>query len=1722
MATGYTKQSTYETGNVISASLFNNDFNALETAFEVTDGHNHDGTVGGGAVIYKIGDADFNNKIEIDGTNNLIKLFIEVGGDTSTEILNVAAGGLIPIASGLGLGTVANPFSTANITTVTATNLTVDTDTLYVDSTNNRVGIGTSSPDYELDVTGSAQLSGGDLILRSDSDDADTQYIRFENYPTDIRTAYIRADYTSQTAGGGTSLAFGANDHATATDTDSMVIDIDGNVGIGTDSPDSALEVQGSANGVHQIHIQNTFDDDNADAPNPSARLYLSAASNNAYIQCKGATTDLDTQHEIDIGSTAAGSFLTFSPAASEAMRIDSTGNVGINNTSPDHKLHVHGGDIMISSDTTTSTGDGKPALLFSEEHPDDTNSNDAMAGIIYDGDGQSSDANYLGLGVWENAADDQDTLAEQKTTTTLNITRDNKVGIGTKTPAAKLHVYDVEGDDVNDWAQPLATFESTGSAAQIRIKNSSASATRGLDLKVSGVNATIENSMVGPTGTHVSLHLKALGGRSGLFIDSYQNDKVDGTPSFDHDVGIATDNPDSKLHVYGGDIRITSDSDTHSNIHHDGKPSLIFNEFSDDHVNYVEGVAHAIITYNGGGETGDANYLGFGVFNQAVSTEDTLAEQKLLTDLNITRDGKIGIGTTDPQAKLHLMAPDCDIDQEMASDSTARLIEHRFKVDGVMQSQLGHYMGVEASEGVDAVDPRFEFRSKHDYWFLGGPTGSAPKITFKNDGKVGIATTSPEYPLDVKGNVNVSYGTDPTYTTSPLLDNTTFSIAQMADLSYASLKAGANLSPVGSWDNARRALQILFNFNGDGHPTNGGWTASDPLVVNQFVTNNYSSGELSTFNSSLTAILNGTYTLQTTIIDDILDGDYDYLVSYKVGINADPATEALDVGGNIAVSGTVDGVDIATLGANAIVDGDFTSNGFMKRDGAGVYSVDSSTYLTTHQDISGKANLSGADFTGNVTTTGTLATGGYTLSSTDGTVGQALVTDGAGNVSFGSVTAEVSGKADLSGADFTGDITVDTDTLVVDISENKVGVNTAIADLDTELHVTASRDGRPYDSFGNVVTYMTLSSDRPGLTLENTTSDLDQNEVGLTLKRSTNSLQAVSGIFLEKNASDYDQGGSLNFYLPRSNIADHVITMSGHGRLGVGVQDPQYPLHVKNTLVNNSDTTKIAITPKSPSVDELGIIGFETADSAFSNFRAEIIADKVGNTNLGKSAFKFNVATTNNQAAPATALTISNDMELTPTNDIILRPEDGIIMRPQGVEGIEMHWYAQTTGTTVADDGEQTKRLHITSRGIHVGDDVTGTYTAGDLQNNQDIDFGMLIGRNCDNLGSNNVGIGFRIDFDTDSASNWATGSQVTFTGDTANSVGHGGNLLIGPKFNDTTDEVGVEHTYVGGYLVSAGNDYSFNWAKGNSDINGVYRASNDGYGCIMMGEEIQIHSTCSWSFAGGGIDVTNGNYTKLAITNTDYGFVYGRGHVVNNSDYAMVGGRKNDLTYATGSFVSGNYNTVGTGFDTSAGYSFVAGRNQTVEGSYALAQGKDNNINNDYGAAIGESHLVEGDHAFAAGKSNNPLGNGAVCLGQGLKTPLFRQLNADNSLSSNYLWDNFVTTVGAYNEDDKKFFTDYPTDSSNPTSWVTNHRFVVGTGTIETVNNEEVITKSTGFVVANEVVDGTDGFCGIIMPALAKSNSNYATEQAAKDAGVPVGGLYHTNGVIKIVQES
>ena len=111
MAQGYTRQSTFADGDTITASLFNNEYNQLENTLfysstnATVTGHRHDGTAGQGGNIFKIGDLDFLNKIEVDSVNNRWGVYVEVGG-VATEQVRVQDGSIVPVTTNdIDLGT---------------------------------------------------------------------------------------------------------------------------------------------------------------------------------------------------------------------------------------------------------------------------------------------------------------------------------------------------------------------------------------------------------------------------------------------------------------------------------------------------------------------------------------------------------------------------------------------------------------------------------------------------------------------------------------------------------------------------------------------------------------------------------------------------------------------------------------------------------------------------------------------------------------------------------------------------------------------------------------------------------------------------------------------------------------------------------------------------------------------------------------------------------------------------------------------------------------------------------------------------------------------------------------------------------------------------------------------------------------------------------------------------------------------------------------------------------------------------------------------------------------------------------------------------------------------------------------------------------------------------------------------------------------------------------
>jgi hypothetical protein len=135
----YTRQSTFADGDLITAALFNNEYNQLVDAFDNATGHKHDGTIGEGPVISVLGDAGLTiplNKILIDTTNDHIEFFIDVSG-TSTQQLYIADGAIVPTTDNdIDLGTNALQFKdlylngTANIDSLVADTIDINGGTI--------------------------------------------------------------------------------------------------------------------------------------------------------------------------------------------------------------------------------------------------------------------------------------------------------------------------------------------------------------------------------------------------------------------------------------------------------------------------------------------------------------------------------------------------------------------------------------------------------------------------------------------------------------------------------------------------------------------------------------------------------------------------------------------------------------------------------------------------------------------------------------------------------------------------------------------------------------------------------------------------------------------------------------------------------------------------------------------------------------------------------------------------------------------------------------------------------------------------------------------------------------------------------------------------------------------------------------------------------------------------------------------------------------------------------------------------------------------------------------------------------------------------------------------------------------------------------------------------------------------------------------------------------
>jgi hypothetical protein len=596
---------------------------------------------------------------------------------------------------------------------------------LYVDHANQRLGIGEINPDVRLHVDGGGGIlvnnGGGDTVLSANSNSGifsigDTGGLGDGVYATNTGTSYF--DIYSDS-----SVKFR--------------MDSNGNVGIGTGT--SSLQVKLAVAGA--THVGEYFEV--SDGLGGDRTLAIDAPSGTFRIGDIDGITD-EAHIEGD------GENIKIFNGGSLTLITDSNQNVGIGAPVPSQKLHVNGNARLtgLFYDGTNSGGTAGQ-ILSSDGGQTEWIDGSAIPGVP----AGSGTTNYLAR--WTPNA----------STLGTGVTYDNgtNVGIGTNDPKTKLHVLSTVGSLPALGAAPSAaqiggsafgTLFSTltsGKGVIQQGRNDGTPQAYDLSLQPSGGNVgvgtddpnrllTVETAS---SGCYLALNSSSnnttIGSDvNGCFIvydDSSSTYRmvIDQTTG---NVGIGTPSPNAKLEV-DGSVRVTGGG--------------IDVGYGNNGTNYLQvGYGRTTNGYAVLDLIGDATYTDYGfriLRNNTGPNTDTDILHRGTGDLDlktieagdigfwttssqrmiVKSDGDVGIGTTDPQAKLEIAG----------HSSNGKFL----LIDNVGGGET--FLNVEDGVGSQLLQIKREtgntisFNSYNDFNFI------------KN---VGIKQTDPAHALDVTG----------------------------------------------------------------------------------------------------------------------------------------------------------------------------------------------------------------------------------------------------------------------------------------------------------------------------------------------------------------------------------------------------------------------------------------------------------------------------------------------------------------------------------------------------------------------------------------------------------------------------------------------------------------------------------------------------------------------------------------------------------------------------------------------------------------------------------------------------------------------------------------------------------------------------------------------------------------------------------------------------------
>ena len=318
---------------------------------------------------------------------------------------------------------------------------------LAIDDTG-RVGIGTSAPLAKLHIYGDA-TSDSAVGFGPDPGNGPAVNMGYSGASLGRGSGFINVRPDASAVPPNPSLRlFTAN-------VERMILTNTGWMGVGTSAPQQKLHVFANEDTATIIQVENT----NAGSSAHAAFRTTSALSATSYvshgnrqltrfgISLAGWSEIVNFNGNGYIIGTTLNTPLVFGTYGAERMRIAGSGDVGIGTTTPLQKLHVVGNAMIENLDATSYVGlnlnpgtGGHGGGLYSmgtnyTVQPNTANDAGTLALMGYEPNGISLTAS--------NAAGNirMYTAGSGSGTERLRVTANGNVGIGTQTPAAKLHV---------------------------------------------------------------------------------------------------------------------------------------------------------------------------------------------------------------------------------------------------------------------------------------------------------------------------------------------------------------------------------------------------------------------------------------------------------------------------------------------------------------------------------------------------------------------------------------------------------------------------------------------------------------------------------------------------------------------------------------------------------------------------------------------------------------------------------------------------------------------------------------------------------------------------------------------------------------------------------------------------------------------------------------------------------------------------------------------------------------------------------------------------------------------------------------------------------------------------------------------------------------------------------------------------------------------------------